>query len=103
MVGSRGGSGFGNSGRNPWEILGRSGHFHSDEILAIFRNLVPVTGAGALSRPPSGLGGPSVQLAGGLRLPCAGAGGLLRRDSGVGSRGARNLGVNNIPSTQIDV
>ena len=64
MVGSRGGSWFGNSGRNLAEIWAHSGQFFSDEILAISGNLVPVTGKGALSRPLSGLG-PSVQLAGG--------------------------------------
>ena len=65
MVGSRGGSWIGNSGGNLGKFQGRSGHFFSDEISAFLGNLVPVTGAGALSRPPSGLGGPSVQLAGG--------------------------------------
>ena len=55
-MGSRGGSWFGNSGGNLAEILGHSGHFFSDGISAFFKNLVPVTGAGALSRPLSGLG-----------------------------------------------
>ena len=101
-MGSRGGSGFGNSGRILEKFQGRSGHFFSDEILAILANLVLVTGGSALS---------ARSLAWALLFNLLAAKGTRARvqaassgaTGGVDSRGARNLGVNNIPSTQIDV